>query len=317
MLLGIGLHGFMSFVPLPLPVWPAQDVNQHNGYLFALNAIHGFRLQLFFLVSGFFTAMMFRQRGLRGLIKHRAKRILLPLLIFTIILSPTIIGIGIYAINANRGSNATLWAAAKLGDVEAINRHLAKGADASQLDAAGLTPLSWASLLGQAEAAAALIAGGANVLATDYDGTTALHCAAFMGESAVASLLVENGANINAVSNNGDTPLSVTEMDDGTTWFIAGLLQIPVQEEKMVAGRSEIARMLKARGALPSEAGAEEPMAWLYPLVPGFKPIVDQLPGWAQATAIVLVINWLLAIIPIFQHLWFLYYQNFQLHIQR
>ena len=308
MLLGIGLHGFMSFVPLPLPVWPAQDVNQHDGYLFALNAIHGFRLQLFFLVSGFFTAMMFRQRGLRGLIKHRAKRILLPLLIFTIILSPTIIGIGIYAINANRGSNATLWAAAKLGDVEAINRHLAKGADVSQLDAAGLTPLSWAALLGQAEAAAALIDGGADVLATDYDGTTALHCAAFMGESAVASLLVENGANINAVSNNGDTPLSVTEMDDGTTWFIAGLLQIPVQEEKMVAGRSEIAQLLKARGALPHEAGAEEPMAWLYPLVPGFKPIVDQLPGWAQTTAIVLVINWLLAIIPIFQHLWFLYY---------
>ena len=53
MLLGIGLHGFMSFVPIPLPVWPAQDVNQHNGYLFALHAIHGFRLQLFFLVSGF------------------------------------------------------------------------------------------------------------------------------------------------------------------------------------------------------------------------------------------------------------------------
>ena len=106
MLLGIGLHGFMSFVPLPLPVWPAQDVNQHNGYLFALNAIHGFRLQLFFLVSGFFTAMMFRQRGLRGLIKHRAKRILLPLLIFTILLSPSHHRHhGIYGnINANRGS---------------------------------------------------------------------------------------------------------------------------------------------------------------------------------------------------------------------
>jgi len=53
MLLGIGLHGFMSFVPFPLPVWPAQDVNQHEGYLFAMHAIHGFRLQLFFLVSGF------------------------------------------------------------------------------------------------------------------------------------------------------------------------------------------------------------------------------------------------------------------------
>ncbi|MEC8973766.1 MAG: acyltransferase family protein, partial [Verrucomicrobiota bacterium] len=76
MLLGIGLHGFMSFVALPLPVWPAQDIHQHDSYLFALHAIHGFRLQLFFLVSGFFTMMLFRQRGLRGLVKHRAKRIL-------------------------------------------------------------------------------------------------------------------------------------------------------------------------------------------------------------------------------------------------
>ena len=308
MLLGIGLHGFMSFVPLPLPVWPAQDVNQHNGYLFALNAIHGFRLQLFFLVSGFFTAMMFRQRGLRGLIKHRAKRILLPLLIFTIILSPTIIGIGIYAINANRGSNATLWAAAKLGDVEAINRHLAKGADASQLDAAGLTPLSWAALLGQTDAAEALIDSGADVHATDNEGTTALHCAAFMGETAMVRLLVKSGANINAISDDGGTPLSATETDDITTQFIAGLLQIPVDEKKVTAGRIEIGEFLKAMGASPNHASVEDPMAWLYPLVPGFKPVLDQLPDWAQVAAIALAINWLLAIIPIFQHLWFLYY---------
>ena len=127
-----------------------------------------------------------------------------------------------------------------MGDVDAINRHLTKGADASQLDAAGLTPLSWAALLGQTEAAAALIDGGANVLATNDDGTTALHCAAFMGESAVTSLLVENGADVNAASNNGDTPLSATETDDITTQFIAGLLQIPVDLKKVAAGRIEI-----------------------------------------------------------------------------
>ena len=310
MLLGIGLHGFMSFVPFPLPVWSAQDVNQHEGYLFALHAIHGFRLQLFFLVSGFFTAMMFRQRGLRGLIKHRAKRILLPLVIFTILLSPTIIGIGIYgsALNAKRGGNATLWAAAKSGDVEAINRHLAKGADVSQPDAAGLTPLSWAALLGQADAAGALIDGGADLEAADSDGTTALHCAAFMGESAVARLLVEHGADVNAASDDGGTPLSATEADELTTQFIAGMLQIPVDEKKMATGRAEIAKFLKAKGALPRHDVAEDPLAWLYLLVPGFEPIAGQLPEWAQAAAIVLAVNWLLAMIPIFAHLWFLYY---------
>ena len=309
MLLGIGLHGFMSFVPFPLPIWSAQDVNQHEGYLFAMHAIHGFRLQLFFLVSGFFTAMIWRQRGLRGLIRHRAKRILLPLVVFTILLSPVIIGIGIFGsvLNAKRGDNATLWAAAKSGDVEAIHRHLAKGADVSEADAAGLAPLSWAALLGQSDAAKALIEHGADLEAADPDGTTALHCAAFMGESAVASLLVENGADVNAASNNGDTPLSVTETDDITTQFIAGLLQIPVDEKKVAAGRIEIGEFLKARGAVSRQAATEDPMAWLYPLIPGFKPIVDQLPGWAQVVVIVLAVNWLLAMIPIFAHLWFLY----------
>jgi peptidoglycan/LPS O-acetylase OafA/YrhL len=38
-------------------------------------------MQLFFLVSGFFTAMLWRERGLRNLLKHRAKRILLPLVV--------------------------------------------------------------------------------------------------------------------------------------------------------------------------------------------------------------------------------------------
>ena len=192
MLLGIGLHGFMSFVPFPLPVWSAQDVNQHEGYLFAMHAIHGFRLQLFFLVSGFFTAMIWRQRGLRGLIRHRAKRILLPLVVFTILLSPVIIGIGIFGsvLNAKRGGNAPLWAAAKSGDVEAIHRHLAKGADVSEADAAGLAPLSWAALLGQSDAAKALIEHGADLEAADSDGTTALHCAAVIGEAEVARLLV-------------------------------------------------------------------------------------------------------------------------------
>ena len=253
--------------------------------------------------------MMFRQRGLRGLIQHRAKRILLPLVVFTVLLSPTIIGIGIYgsALNAQRGGNATIWAAAKSGDVEAIHRHLAEGADPSQPDAAGLAPLSWAALLGQAEAAKALIGAGADVEATDSDGTTALHCAAFMGEVAVARLLVEHGADVNATSDDGGTPLSATEADELTTQFIAGMLQIPVDEKKMASGRAEIAKFLKAKGALPRQDAAEDPLAWLYLLVPGFEPIAGQLPEWAQAVAIVLAVNWLLAMIPIFAHLWFLY----------
>ena len=82
MLLGIVLHGMITFIDFPVGLWPAQDVNQSEAYLFLLHAIHGFRLPLFFLISGFFTAMLWRKRGLKALLKHRAKRILLPLVIF-------------------------------------------------------------------------------------------------------------------------------------------------------------------------------------------------------------------------------------------
>ena len=72
MLLGIVIHALQSFIPIPIPVAP-QDINQSPeiyGYVF--NIIHGFRMPLFFLISGFFTAMLWRNLGLRNLIKHRA-----------------------------------------------------------------------------------------------------------------------------------------------------------------------------------------------------------------------------------------------------
>ena len=94
MLLGIVLHGLLSF--MPIPIWPAQDIHQSPAYAFGLHAIHGFRMPLFFLVSGFFTAMLWRQRGLDALISHRARRILLPLGIFGILFLPVIYGLMFY-----------------------------------------------------------------------------------------------------------------------------------------------------------------------------------------------------------------------------
>lgn len=50
MLLGIVLHGLLSFINTPL--WPAQDRYPNDEvYGLALHAIHGFRMQLFFLIS--------------------------------------------------------------------------------------------------------------------------------------------------------------------------------------------------------------------------------------------------------------------------
>ena len=85
MLLGIVLHAFLFLIP---EAWPVQHPDPPGDlYWIALNAIHGFRMPIFFLLSGFFTAMLWERLGLRRLALHRAKRIALPLALccFTVI----------------------------------------------------------------------------------------------------------------------------------------------------------------------------------------------------------------------------------------
>ncbi len=90
MLLGIVLHGTLFL--LPDTIWPELDYAYEveparNPYIWLLLLIHGMRMPLFFMLSGFFTAMLWHSRGLRRLAEHRLKRIALPLLVgmFTVI----------------------------------------------------------------------------------------------------------------------------------------------------------------------------------------------------------------------------------------
>jgi hypothetical protein len=77
MLLGIGLHASLSFFPA---YWPVQDSTSGFDGLFDefFHAVHGFRVLLFFLLSGFFTTMSLRRRGLGSMLAQRAKRIAVP-----------------------------------------------------------------------------------------------------------------------------------------------------------------------------------------------------------------------------------------------
>ena len=92
MLLGIALHGIMSFNGMNF--WPGQDMNQNPKYGVIFEFIHGFRMQLFFLVSGFFTSMMLLKRGSFSVSIQRFKRILVPLILSFIILAPLMNNMG-------------------------------------------------------------------------------------------------------------------------------------------------------------------------------------------------------------------------------
>lgn len=92
MLLGIVLHAAMFLAPTdPYPIqdaWVAATPVEVNPYAYLLGAIHGFRMPVFFLLSGFFTALLWQRRGLRELARHRLKRIGLPLLLGTFTIIP-------------------------------------------------------------------------------------------------------------------------------------------------------------------------------------------------------------------------------------
>ncbi len=86
MLLGVVLHAALFLVTKDWPV-VAKEISPDLPYDDIVLAIHGFRMPVFFLLSGFFTALLWQRRGTHALIMHRLKHVGLPLLIgvFTIV----------------------------------------------------------------------------------------------------------------------------------------------------------------------------------------------------------------------------------------
>ena len=140
--------------------------------------------------------------------------------------------------------------AAGAGDIEAVKQHLAKGMDINTRDGKfGMHPLSWAALHGQSKMVGFLIQQSADVNAKQQDGSTALHTAAFLGRYKTAELLIQKGADVNARNDKGETPMDSLKFDWGTTEFVASLLQLKLDREKVETGRAQIAAILRQHGA--------------------------------------------------------------------
>lgn len=93
MLLGIILHSAITFGTVDYGAsWDLKDPNATS----LLNDlvvifIHSFRMPIFFLVAGFFGAMLFYERSPLKMIKNRLSRIAYPFIVFFVLLTPFII----------------------------------------------------------------------------------------------------------------------------------------------------------------------------------------------------------------------------------
>ncbi|GIX05631.1 MAG: glucan biosynthesis protein [Candidatus Poribacteria bacterium] len=256
MLLGILLHGALSFAPIP---WVVQDSRQHEAFALLFSAVHGFRMPVFFLMSGFFTAMLWRKRGMKGTLKHRFQRIVLPFLLSLVTVLPLLNWVSFRAIASGSAAPTAerspqpeappgedLWTAAASGNLRILERRLSEGADPNAPDpVAGVTPLAWTALFGQEAAAEKLLDHGADPNARNRDGTTPLHAAAFLGRAEVAALLPRYGADPTAPSYTGETPLDSLTASWEAVQYIAGLLNIPVERAAVEAGRKKVAELLQ------------------------------------------------------------------------
>ncbi|WP_338482336.1 ankyrin repeat domain-containing protein [Wolbachia endosymbiont (group A) of Ophion costatus] len=122
-------------------------------------------------------------------------------------------------------SKNSLHLAAKLGNLEAVQDLLGKGANVNAQNDTGKTPLHWAAREGHKQVVQALLDKGANVNAEDQDGETSLDLAtnqdietllrntakllkvAKSGDIQEVNSLINKGANVNATDQDGKTPL--------------------------------------------------------------------------------------------------------------
>jgi len=90
MLLGILLHAAITYMVAPMKglLWPITQQPSHVIFDALFWWIHGWRIPLFFVMAGFFAAMLARRRGPGGFLKHRVLRILIPVIVASVTLLP-------------------------------------------------------------------------------------------------------------------------------------------------------------------------------------------------------------------------------------
>lgn len=82
MLSGVLFHAALAYSPLAHDVVPTADRVSSAAVDVCLWFLHLFRMPLFFVVAGFFAAMLVAKRGMGGMFRSRFMRIALPFVIF-------------------------------------------------------------------------------------------------------------------------------------------------------------------------------------------------------------------------------------------
>jgi len=241
MTLGIVMHVSITFYQGP---WPVHDTQPIRLLALVCLAIHGFRMPLFFLLSGYFTMLVYRRRGLRSLLEQRFARIAVPLLLAMATIGPLDGMLQRLAIRSARPEPAIAEMFA--GDADAVRRRFAAGADAEGCDQLfQRRMLSWAACSNHAAVVEAVIDAGADVNARGGLGDTTLHEAVAYGCDEAVAVLLSREADPTIANRWGRTPLAMTLLSPELAAGYAPLVgQPPLEPDDIVRGRRRIRELL-------------------------------------------------------------------------
>jgi peptidoglycan/LPS O-acetylase OafA/YrhL len=102
LLLGIVFHASLSFVPVFIG-WAVMDVSTSSIVGIFLLISHSFRMELFFLIAGFFSHMTFHRKGSGTFFRSRLTRIAIPFVAGWFILRPLIVSSWVMGGESMRG----------------------------------------------------------------------------------------------------------------------------------------------------------------------------------------------------------------------
>jgi len=104
MLLGLVLHVALTYGTIDYKEsWTIKDTNNHLFFDLIAAYIHFFRMPVFFVVAGYFCALLYFKKGANEMLANRIKRILLPLTAGVIVIYPFTLFASHYATYALNG----------------------------------------------------------------------------------------------------------------------------------------------------------------------------------------------------------------------
>lgn len=253
MLLGIVLHACMAYMG---PYWVVQDRSESTLLTAVWAFIHGWRMELFFVIAGYFTAMVLRRDGAGGMVKRRLRRLLIPFALAAVVFLPLthwVSSVGLEQKGRRSRGTAQLtdgvYAAVRQGDLAELKKIAPDDPElgnAQYLSAA----------LGQTEALKILLKRNngrpAETMLARLQGENALHAAARFGQPEAAQVIVESARGrpwadevLQAKNDDGKTAAQLTREDLRESRQLASLIGLPHPEVQVRQGRSEVQALLE------------------------------------------------------------------------